>query len=164
MRFIRSAVGTAALLALCVAARPAQAQTQTPPPPEAARITLEEATKAMDAAEAEARRNNWTLAIVISDAEGTPIYMRRMDGARKRFHDIAMSKIRTVIAAGMHTADYGAAVKAGKPAIEGGITFDGGFLLKRNGQIVGAFSASGARADQDGQVVKAGMAAIGIQP
>jgi glc operon protein GlcG len=148
-------------LALAVA-HPVQAQQQAPAVP---RITLEEARTAMDAAEAEARANGWNLVFVISDAAGTPIYLRRMDGVPVRNYDIAMNKIRTSITAGMHTADYAAAVRAGQiEPIEGALTFEGGLLLRRDGQVVGAFSASGARGSEDAQAVRAGMAAIGIQP
>ena len=152
-----------ALVALSAAVHPLRAQQQTASP--VARITLEEAKKAMDAAEAEARRNNWNLAFVIADAEGTPIYVRRMDGVPKRNYDVAMNKISTSIKSGMHTVDYAAAVQAGRvAAIEGALTFEGGFLLRRNGQVVGAFSASGARGSEDAQAVRAGMAAIDIKP
>jgi glc operon protein GlcG len=151
-----------ATLVLAGAVAGVEAQQQAPT---VARITLQEAKTAMDAAEAEARRNGWNLAFVISDAEGTPIYMRRMDGVPKRNHDIAMNKISTSITAGMHTADYAAAVRAGTiEPIEGALTFEGGLLLRRDGQVVGAFSASGARGSEDAQAVLAGMAAIGIQP
>jgi len=151
------------LLALTAAIQPVHAQQPAAAP--VARITLDEAKKAVDAAEAEARRNGWNLAFVISDAEGTPIYVRRMDGVPKRNYDIAMNKIKTSITAGMHTVDYAAAVRAGTiPAIEGAFTFEGGLLLRRDGKVIGAFSASGATGAQDAQAVKAGMAAIGIQP
>jgi uncharacterized protein GlcG (DUF336 family) len=131
--------------------------------PSVAAITLQEARTAVDAAEAEARKNGWKLVFLVSDAEGTPIYLRRMDGVPKRNYDIAVSKVSTAIKSGMHTADYAAAVRAGtiKP-IEGAVTFAGGMLLRRNGQVVGAFSASGATGAQDAQAVLAGMAAIGI--
>jgi uncharacterized protein GlcG (DUF336 family) len=153
----------AALLVLTAAVHPVKAQQQQAPP--APRITLEEAKTAMDSAEAEARRNGWRLAFVISDAEGTPIYVRRMDGVPKRNYDVAMNKINTVITSKMHTADYVAAVRAGTiQPIEGALTFEGGLLLRRNGQVVGAFSASGARGSEDAQAVRAGMAAIRIQP
>jgi glc operon protein GlcG len=152
----------AALFVMAVAGHPVQAQQQATPVP---RITLEEARTALDAAEAEARTNGWNLVFVISDAEGTPVYLRRMDGVPRRNYDIAMNKIRTSITAGMNTADYAAAVQAGRiPAIEGALTFDGGLLMRRGGQVVGAFSASGARGAEDAQAVRAGMAAIGIQP
>ena len=60
----------------------------------------------MDAAEAEVRRNQWNLAIVVVDAEGVPIYLRRIDGATARNYEIAMRKVNTALASGMHTVDY----------------------------------------------------------
>jgi glc operon protein GlcG len=151
-----------AMLGLATAVENVEARQQAPA---AARITLAEARTALDAAEAEARRNGWNLAFVISDAEGTPIYVRRMDGVPKRNYDVAMNKINTSITSGMHTAEYVAAVRAGTiQPIEGALMFDGGLLRRRDGQVVGAFSASGATGAQDAQAVLAGMAAIGIQP
>ncbi len=50
------------------------------------------------------------------------------------------------------------------PEIEGALTYEGGLLLRREGAVVGAFSASGARGSEDAQAVRAGMAAIGIAP
>src|SRR5690606_19691628 len=109
--------------------------------------------------------NGWNLVFVISDAEGTPIYLRRMDGVPKRNFDIAINKISTSITSGMHTADYAAAVREERiQPIEGALTYEGGLLLRRDGQVIGAFSASGARGSEDAQAVRAGMAAIGIQP
>lgn len=138
---------------------------QEQPAPAPARITLDDARRAMDAGEAEARRNGWNLVFVISDAEGTPIYIRRMDGVPKRNYEIAMNKISTTITSGMHTADYAAAVRDGRIlAIEGALTYEGGLLLRRDGQVIGAFSSSGARGSEDAQAVRAGMAAIGITP
>lgn len=136
-----------------------------PPPPVAARLTLDEARRAVDAAEAEAKRKGWRLVFVITDAEGGPIYLRRMDGVPTRNYDIAMRKVNTVIQSGMNTLDYGIAVKEGRvSAIENGVTFDGGLLLRRDGQLLGAFSASGASAEDDAKAVRAGMAAVGIAP
>lgn len=162
MRSATSTAVAAAILVLAAAVPPAAAQQQAPPVP---RITLAEARTALDAAEVEARRNGWNLVFVISDAEGTPIYVRRMDGVPKRNYDVAMNKISTSITSGMDTADYVAAVRAGTiQPIEGALMFAGGLLLRRDGQVVGAFSASGATGAQDALAVRAGMAAIGMQP
>ena len=128
-------------------------------------ITLDEAKKAVAAAEAEARKNNWNLAILVADADGTPVILHRMDGATTKNYDIAMRKVRTALESGMHTVDYAAALKAGKvKEVANGVTFDGGLVLRRDGKVVGAMSASGARGSEDAQAVRAGMAAIGIQP
>jgi len=119
----------------------------------------------MDAAEAEARANDWNLTIVISDADGVPLYLRRFGGAQPRSYQIATNKISTALASGMSTAEYAAAVRDGQiEAIEGAFTFEGGYLIRRNGEIIGAMSASGARGSEDAQVVRAGLAAIGLEP
>jgi uncharacterized protein GlcG (DUF336 family) len=162
---IGTLAGIAALLLALPATGPAPLQAQQQQVPPAPRITLEEARRAMDAAEAEARRNGWKLAFVITDAQGTPIYVRRMDGVPTRNYEVAMNKTRTSITSGMHMVDYAAAVRAGRiQPIEGAVTFEGGYLLRREGQLLGAFSASGARGSEDAQAVRAGMAVIGIQP
>lgn len=163
MRVSRSISTAFVVIALLGGTDRVSAQQQSTDLPD--RITLEQAKTAMDAGEAEARRNGWNLVFVISDAEGTPIYIRRMDGVPRRNHEIALNKINTVITSGLHTADYAAAVREGRiPAIEGALTYEGGLLLRRDGNVVGAFSASGARGSEDAQAVRAGMAAIGINP
>lgn len=156
---------SAAVVALTLLAGAERAQAQQQPATAPARLTLADAKRAMDAGEAEARSNGWNLVFVISDAEGTPIYIRRMDGVPKRNYEIALNKISTTITSGMHTADYAAAVREDRiPAIEGALTYEGGLLLRRDGVVIGAFSASGARGSEDAQAVRAGMAAIGINP
>lgn len=146
-----------ALTATAILLAPGTAQAQDA-------LTYEEAVIAMEAAHAEALANGWNLAIVISDAEGVPLYLRRYGGAGPRFYQIAMGKIHTVITTGMSTGEYNQGLQAGTlEPIEGGITFEGGYLIKRNGVVIGAMSASGARGSEDAQVVRAGIAAIGAR-
>ena len=128
-------------------------------------LTYEQARTAMDAAERDARSNQWNLTIVIADAQGVPIYVRRMDGASSRTFDVAMRKVRTALAAGMATGHYGQSLAAGRvEEIPDGVTFEGGYPIRLGGNMVGAMSASGASGAQDAQVVRAGMAAIGVEP
>jgi uncharacterized protein GlcG (DUF336 family) len=111
------------------------------------------------------RRNGWNLTSVVAGADGTPVLLRRLDGASPRSYDIAMGKVRTALAAGMPTGDSGQALAAGRAdTIPNGITFEGGYPLRRGGEVIGAMSASGARGSEDAQAVRAGMTAIGIQP
>jgi glc operon protein GlcG len=161
MRALIRRLSTPALLAttlgVLAAGSPDQLQAQA--------LTYEEARIAMDAAEAESRANGWNLAIVITDAEGVPLYLRRFGGAGPRFHQIAMAKVLTVLESGMSTGEYAAALQAGTiEPIEGAVTFEGGYLIRRGGEIIGAMTASGARGSEDAQVVRAGLAAIGITP
>jgi uncharacterized protein GlcG (DUF336 family) len=127
-----------------------------------AQITFEQAETAMDAAEAEARANGWNLTILIVDAEGIPLYLRRMDGASVRTHDIVQRKVHVVLTTGGTSLAYGQALAAGTvDSIPGGIHYEGGLPIRMGGVLVGAMAASGATGAQDAQVVRAGLAAIG---
>lgn len=149
-------VAALALALVSLAPRPVEAQQA---------LTYEQARTAMDAAEAEARRNGWSLTILVSDADGVPIYLRRMAGASTRSYEIAMAKVRTALTAGTPTGEYGQALAAGRvDTIPNGITFEGGYPVRMGGQVVGAMSASGARGSEDAQAVRAGLAAIGVTP
>lgn len=130
-----------------------------------AQLDFEQAEAAMDAAEAEARANGWNLTILIVDAEGVPVYLRRMDGASARTHDIVNRKVHVVLTTGGTTLAYGQALAAGTTdSIPGGIHYEGGLPIRFDGELVGAMAASGARGSEDAQVVRAGLAAIGADP
>jgi uncharacterized protein GlcG (DUF336 family) len=130
-----------------------------------AQLTMAQAQTAVDAAEAEARANGWNLTIYVADAEGTPVYLRRMDGASARTTDIVMRKVHVVITTGGTSAAYGAALEAGTmDSIPGGIHYEGGLPIVIDGEMVGAMAASGARGSEDAQAVRAGLVAIGADP
>lgn len=142
-------------------ALPAGLSAQGFPAPAPQPLTYEMAKAAADAAEAFARQNNWNMAIVVADAEGTPIYLKRMTGAPKRIHDFAMGKMQTVIASGLSTKDYAAGVAAGTvEAVPDAVTLEGGLPIMKDGVLIGAIASSGVRPDQDGEVSAAGLAAI----
>lgn len=149
---------TLPLLTLLLLAVVAPVRAQSP-------LTYEQARVAMDGAEAEARANGWNLTIIVADADGVPIYLRRMDGASPRTFEIATRKVRTALASGMATGDYGQALAAGQvDEVPDGVTFEGGYPIRVGGEIVGAMAASGARGSEDAQSVRAGLAAIGVTP
>jgi glc operon protein GlcG len=125
-------------------------------------LTYEMAERAMAAAVAESRANNWNLTIVIVDAAGVPVMVHRMDGASARTFDIAMSKAKVVTETGLASGEYGRRLQAGEIAeVEGGVTFAGGVPVMRNGERIGAITSSGARGIEDEQVSLAGAAVIG---
>ncbi len=157
MRFVTSFA--AALLVTISAQTQAVAQGGAAQPP---RLSLEDARKAVDAAEAEARKNNWNVTIVIADSAGVPIYLRRMDGAAARSYEIALNKARTSAMTGLTTMEYGQRLSARTvDSIPNGITFEGGLPIRINGRLVGSIGTSGVRANQDAQISRAGITAIG---
>ena len=64
---------------LLFAAAPASAQA---PPPYGPPITLEQAKKALAAAEAEARKNNWNVVITVVDSGGQLVLLQRLDSTQ----------------------------------------------------------------------------------
>ncbi len=142
-------------LLLCLMTVPAVAGAQAAPQQPA--LTYRAAQAAADAAEAEARRNNWDVTIVVSDVEGVPLYLKRMDGASSRSYEVAIRKAKTAVATGLTTAVYGQRVAAGQvEEIPDGITFAGGVPIVRGGEVIGAVAASGVRAIDDEQISQAG--------
>ena len=124
-------------------------------------LTYDLALKAIDAAEAEARKNKWNVTIVVTDAAGIPVQLRRLDGASARSYDIATRKAATVVASRLATSAYGAQLKEGKvKEVPNGITFAGGVPIVRNGEFIGAVGTSGVQAVQDEQISQAGANAI----
>ena len=135
------------------------AQQPAAPAPQA--LTYEMAMQVIDAAEAEARKNKWNVTIVVTDAAGVPVVLRRLTGASPRSYDIASRKAATVVATKLTTADYGAQLKAGSvKEVANGITFAGGVPIMRGGEFIGAIGTSGVQAIQDEQISKAGASAI----
>jgi glc operon protein GlcG len=135
------------------------AQQPAAPAPQA--LTYEMAVQVIDAAEAEARKNKWNVTIVVTDAAGVPVVLRRMTGASPRSYDIATRKAATVVATKLTTADYGAQLKAGTvKEVPNGITFAGGVPIMRGSEFIGAVGTSGVRAIEDEQISKAGASAI----
>lgn len=148
-----------AMMLIGLMSQAAFAQPPVAPAPQA--LTYEMAGQAMDAAEAEARNNKWNVTIVVTDAAGIPVMLRRMNGASARSYDIAMRKAATVVASKLTTAEYGAQLKAKTVTeVPNGITFAGGVPIMRGAELIGAVGTSGVTAAQDEIISKAGAIAI----
>src|SRR5262249_43178796 len=78
---------------------PAGAQQPPPPPttPYGPPIGLEAAKKAMAAAEAEAVKNNWPMAIVILDSTGHIVMLHRLDNTQYGSIRVAQDKAQTAL-------------------------------------------------------------------
>lgn len=129
---------------------------------DASRMTYAMAQTAMEAAEAYAREQGWNVTILVADQHGTPVMLRRLDGASARTFDIVMSKALVVLQTGLTSGQYGTMLAAGEiEEIEGGVTFQGGVPVYIDGVLVGAVTASGVRGNQDEEVSMAGARTIG---
>jgi glc operon protein GlcG len=127
-------------------------------------VTLELAKKLAAAAEAEAARNKWTMAITIVDDGGNLIYFQRMDGTQFGSTDVSMQKAKTAVFFKRPTKAFEDSVMVDKRnvvlSLPNAIAIEGGLPLILDGQIIGAIGVSGAKASEDGIVAKAALAAV----
>src|SRR5690349_6115618 len=128
-------------------------------------IKADQAKTIAAAAIAEARKNQWTMAIAIVDIAGELVYFERMDDTQVGSVDVAISKARSAARFKRPTKAFQDALAAGGEglrilALDGAIPVDGGLPLVAGGKIVGAIGASGGTSAQDGQVAAAGVAAL----
>ena len=148
---------------LLLGATPALAQTPPPQPPYSAHIiSLAEARTVAAAAEAEARKNGWNSVITIIEPNGQPVLMQKMDNTQYGAIEVARKKAETSANFRRPTSYFQEAVKAGtlNSIFSGAAAIEGGELLMMDGKIVGAIGVSGATGAQDGQVARAGAAAL----
>jgi len=150
------------VLAFVSAASVALAQA---PNPYGAPISLESAKKAAAAAFAEARKNNWNMAIAVVDGGGDLIYFEKMDATQTGSVNVALAKARSSAMFKRPTKVFQDAVAGGGAGLrilglEGAVPVDGGLPIIMDGKMVGAIGVSGAAGDQDAMCAKAGVDAL----
>jgi glc operon protein GlcG len=143
---------------LCAASLLAMAQM---PNPYGASITLDAAKKPAAAALAEARKNNWTMAVAIVDTAGTLVYYEKMDNTQIGSSHVAINKARSAIWYKRPTKALQDALASGGAgvrvlALEGAEPVEGGIPLVSDGKIIGAIGVSGDSSDHDAQCAKMG--------
>jgi uncharacterized protein GlcG (DUF336 family) len=129
-------------------------------------INLETAKKAAASAIAEARKNNWSMAVAITDIAGDLVYFEKIDGTMTASVKVAMGKARSAALYKRPTKVWQDLVAGGTLFIlglEGAVPVDGGVPLVVDDKIVGAIGVSGGSAAQDGQVATAGAGALAVK-
>jgi uncharacterized protein GlcG (DUF336 family) len=155
-----AAIATAFALSASVSA---WAQQPPPPPAYGNPITLEQAKKAMDAAEAEAKKNNWLMAIAIVSPSGDLVYFRKLDGTQYASIQIAQHKAKAAATFRRPTKVFQDGLAAGNHfllTLDGVIASEGGVPIIADGKLIGAIGASGGTGQQDGVVATAGAGAL----
>lgn len=128
-------------------------------------ITLKAAQTMMAAAEAEATRNGWKVAIAIVDVSGNLIMFQKADGTQTGSVNIAQAKARTAAQFMRPTKALEDVVAGGRVAFlaaEGVLPLQGGVPVLADGVCVGAVGVSGVMSNQDEQVATVAVAALGL--
>ena len=126
-------------------------------------ISLEQAKRVAAAAEAEASRNGWPMAVAIAEPNGALVYFLKMDNTQYASVRLAEAKART-------SALYRRPTKMFTDALANGhlffLTFEGlcaapgGLPLVADGKLIGAIGVSGGSGHQDDIVAAAGVASL----
>ena len=158
--FIGLAVGAALIYSAGASAQ----QPPAPPPYGSPGVTLDQAKKAVDAAEAEAKKNGWRMAIVVVSNAGDLIHFSRIDDTQFGSTDVAIRKAKSAAAFRRPTKVFQDALTASPPALPiltlGAIAVEGGLPLTEGGKIIGAIGCSGGTGAQDSQACQAGADTI----
>lgn len=129
-------------------------------------VNLEQTKKVLAAAEAEAVKQGWNVAIAVVDTAGNLVGFIKRDDTQSASVNVAQDKARTA-------ALYKRPSKAFQDMVAGGglglrvmtmrdvVAAEGGVPLVVDGKIIGAVGVSGVNSDQDGVVATAGAAALG---
>jgi uncharacterized protein GlcG (DUF336 family) len=128
-------------------------------------ITLEHAKRVAVPALAEARRNNWAMAVAIVDTAGDLVYFEKMDATQNGSVDVAIDKARSAARFKRPTKAFQDTLAQGGDGwrvlrLKGAVPIEGGVPVIMDGQIVGAIGVSGGTSPQDGQCANAGAAAL----
>jgi len=156
-------IATTLFIGAAIPAGAQQPPSPAPPPtrPYGPPIDLDGAKKAMAAAEAEAKKNNWPMAIVILDSTGHTVMMERLDNTQYGSIGVAEDKAHSALDYRRPSKVFEDLVAQGGMnlrvlRLRGAAPFEGGVPIMADGKIVGAIGVSGALSSQDGQVAKAG--------
>ena len=129
-------------------------------------LELSDAKAIAAAAEAEALRNQWAVTIAIVDDGGHLLWLQRLDGAAALTAHIAPAKAHTAALGRRESKVYEDVVNGGRtaflsvPTVQG--MLEGGVPIMKDGICLGAVGVSGVKSNEDAQIAKAGIAALGL--
>jgi glc operon protein GlcG len=127
-------------------------------------LTVDDARRIANAAEAEAIANQWPVTIAIVDDGGHLLWLQRLDGAAPISAHIAPAKARTSALGRRESKVYEEMINNGRsaflsaPALDG--MLEGGVPVMIDGHCIGAVGVSGVKASEDAQIARAGIAAL----
>ena len=111
-------------------------------------------------------KNHWAVTIAIVDDGGHLLALQRLDGAPAISSYIAPAKANTAALGRRESKVYEDVINAGRvsflsaPEIKG--MLEGGVPIVKDGQFIGAVGVSGVKSNEDAQIAKAGIAALGL--
>jgi glc operon protein GlcG len=124
-------------------------------------LTLADCEKIMAAALAEAKRNEWVVAVAIVDDGGHLLHFARMDGATPANAAIAVEG-RTAAMTRRTSGNWQERIKARPEMLKmpGVLPVQGGVPILVDGACLGGVGVSGVQSHEDERIANAGIAAL----
>jgi uncharacterized protein GlcG (DUF336 family) len=126
-------------------------------------VNLEQATKAVEAAVAEAKKSGLLMAVAVVSNSGYLVHFSKMDQTQFASVQIAIEKAKAAATFRRPTKVFEDRANSGSPSVlslHGVVASEGGIPLMRDGKVIGAIGCSGGTSAQDGEACKAGVATI----
>ncbi|MCX6638635.1 MAG: heme-binding protein [Acidobacteria bacterium] len=126
-------------------------------------LSLDAAKTVAAAAEAFARKNNWSVTLAILDDGGHLLYFQRMDGVNIGAIEVCLRKAESAVKFKRPGKAFADRIP-GQPqvmVIPGAFPFEGGLPIVADGEVIGGIGVSGATAEQDAMIAQAGLDALG---
>ena len=135
------------------------------PNPYGPAISVDAAKKAAAPAIAEARKNNWTVAVAIVDTAGNLVYYEKMDNTQLGSAKVSIAKARCAALFKRPSKAFQDVLAGGGAGLrvlrlEAVVPVEGGIPIVQDGKIVGAIGVSGDTSEHDGECAKAGADSI----
>ncbi len=153
----------AAVLGIALTA--GQSASAQAPIPYGEAISLENARKVIAAAEVEAKKNNWPVAIAVVDNAGFLVAFQRLDNTQLGSVKVAIKKAETSAKFRRPTKAFEDTLAMGGAnlkilSLPGALPIEGGLPIVHEGKIIGAIGVSGVKSTEDGQIAAAGLEAL----
>jgi glc operon protein GlcG len=128
-------------------------------------VTLEQARKLIASGGAEARKNNWPVAIAVVDNAGMLVAFEKIDNTQNGSVMISQDKAVSAAMLRRPTKVIQDALAAGGAGLRFlGLRYaspvDGGLPIIVEGKVIGGIGVSGVTSEQDAMVATAGLAAL----
>jgi uncharacterized protein GlcG (DUF336 family) len=128
-------------------------------------VTLDQAKKAVAAAQADAKGKGWPMAIAVVDNAGMLVAFEKLDNTQTASVQVSIDKAVSAAMYRRPTKVFQDVVAKGAEGLRvlnlrGASLVEGGLPLVIDGKIVGGIGVSGMSSDQDGVCAKAGADAL----
>jgi uncharacterized protein GlcG (DUF336 family) len=127
-------------------------------------IKLAMAAKMMAAAEAEAKKQGWPVAIAIVDSGGHLVMFHRLDNTQLGSVEVALGKATTAVLYRRPTKAFEERLAAGGADLKllklPGLPLEGGLPIIHQGKLIGGIGVSGVQSNQDAAVATAAIQSL----